>query len=106
MAKKKRADEVISFKLRMPEALRQKIEAEAEKAERSMNSEILYRLGQTFGEEWQRFIAGVEEREKSEQEWRQRMLQDPEVQKGIWEVIRKAIPDFDERYGKRPRSKE
>ena len=101
MAKKKRADEVISFKLRMPEALRQKIEAEAEKAERSMNSEILYRLGQTFGEEWQRFINGVEEREKSEEEWRQRMLQDPKVQKGIWEVIKKAIPDFDERYGKR-----
>ena len=101
MAKKKRADEVISFKLRMPEALRQKIEAEAEKAERSMNSEILYRLGQTFGEEWQQFINGVEEREKSEEEWRQRMLQDPKVQKGIWEVIRKAIPDFDERCGKR-----
>jgi hypothetical protein len=82
MAKKKRADEVISFKLRMPEALRQKIEAEAEKAERSMNSEILYRLGQTFGEEWQRFINGVEEREKREQELHQkrveRLLKDPE----------------------------
>jgi hypothetical protein len=81
MARKKRADEVISFKLRMPEVLRQKIEVEAGKAERSMNSEILYRLGQTFGDEWQRFIAGVEERERNEQEHRQKMveqlLQDP-----------------------------
>jgi len=81
MARKKRLDEVISFKLRMPEGLRQKIEAEAANAERSMNSEILYRLGQTFGEEWQRFISRVEEREKGEQEHRQKMveqlLQDP-----------------------------
>ena len=82
MAKKKAADEVISFKLRMPEGLRQKIEAEALKAERSMNSEILYRLGQTFGPEWQRFINGVEEQERRDEKFRRKMveqlLQDPE----------------------------
>lgn len=106
MARKRKPTDTVALQVRMPEALRQELAIAAEKANRSLNSEVLYRLGQTFSEEWQRFIAGVEERERSEQEWRQRMLQDPEVQKGIWEVIRKAIPDFDERYGKRPRSKE
>jgi hypothetical protein len=77
MARKKRLDEVISFKLRMPEGLRQKIEAEANKANRSMNSEILWRLGQTFGEQWQRFVAGVEEKEKEREERVDQMMQDP-----------------------------
>ncbi len=89
MAKKKSIHEVISFKLRMPEGLRQKIEAEAKAAERSMNSEILWRLGQTFGEEWQRFIAGVEERERSEQERYDQMMQDPKMQKTLREVFAK-----------------
>jgi len=100
MARKKRTDEVISFKLRMPEGLRQKLEVEAKTAERSMNSEILWRLGQTFGDEWQRFIAGVEERERNEQQQRQRWLQDPKIQEAVWEAIKKAIPDIEER-GKR-----
>jgi hypothetical protein len=79
MARKKRLDEVISFKLRMPEGLRQKIETEATNANRSMNSEILWRLGQTFGEAWQRFIAGVEEKEKEHQEHVDQMMQDPRL---------------------------
>jgi hypothetical protein len=82
MARKRRPDDTVNLRLRLPEALRKALDAEAEKANRSLNSEILWRLGQTFGEEWQRFIAGVEEREKSEQEHRQKMveqlLQDPE----------------------------
>ena len=44
---------------------------------RSLNSEVLWRLGQTFGEEWLRFIAGVEEREKREKELREQLYQDP-----------------------------
>jgi hypothetical protein len=77
MARKKDLAEIISFKLRMPEGLRQQIEADAEKANRSMNSEILWRLGQTFSEPWQRFIAGMERQEKDTQEFRERLLQDP-----------------------------
>jgi hypothetical protein len=87
MARKRRLDAVISFKLRMPEALRQKIEAEAGKANRSMNSEILWRLGQTFEEKWQRFIAGVEDRAKRDRESLERFLQDPEKQKMMAQIF-------------------
>jgi hypothetical protein len=86
---KRHVDQVISFKLRMPEGLRQKLEAEAEKSERSINSEILWRLGQTFGEEWQRFVARMEERERSRQELRNRIAQDPKFQKMMDEFIAK-----------------
>jgi hypothetical protein len=86
---KRRIDQTISFKLRMPEGLRQKLEAEAAEAKRSMNSEILWRLGQTFGEQWQRFIAGIEERERSEQELRDRMMENPALQKIVADLIAK-----------------
>ncbi len=86
---KRRVDQVISFKLRMPEGLRQKLEAEADKSERSINSEILWRLGQTFGEEWQRFIAGVEEQERSEQERVDELLQNPKVREAARQIVAK-----------------
>lgn len=86
---KRRLDQTVSFKLRMPEALRQKLEGEAEEAGRSINSEILWRLGQTFSEQWQRFIAGVEEREKKAEEVLERLAQSPEVQKIITDLIAK-----------------
>jgi hypothetical protein len=82
MARKRKPTDTVALQVRMPEALRQRLATEAEKANRSLNSEVLWRLGQTFGEEWQRFIAGVEKRERTEQEFRQKMveqlLQDPE----------------------------
>jgi predicted metal-dependent peptidase len=93
MAKRRSIDEMISFKLRMPEGLRQKLEAEAEKAERSINSEILWRLGHTFNAEWQGLIAEVEKREKELEEFRERMMQSPELQKIVGNLIAKHPPD-------------
>jgi hypothetical protein len=77
MARKRKPTDTVALQVRMPEALRQRLAAEAEKANRSLNSEVLWRLGQTFGDEWQRFIAGVEEREKREKELREQLYQDP-----------------------------
>ncbi len=77
MARKRKPADTVALQVRMPEALRQRLAAEAEKANRSLNSEVLWRLGQTFGEEWLRFIAGVEEREKREKELREQLYQDP-----------------------------
>jgi hypothetical protein len=84
---KRRDDEVVSFKLRLPEGLRRQLEAEAQKSKRSINSEILWRLGQTFGEEWRRFITGVEELERTEQERMDRLMQDPKVQESLKRII-------------------
>jgi hypothetical protein len=44
-------DEPVNLRLRMPEALRKRLEAEAKANERSLNSEIVYRLGQSLGPE-------------------------------------------------------
>jgi hypothetical protein len=83
MSKKKRVDQVISFKLRMPEGLRQQLETVAREAGRSMNSEILWRLGQTFGEEWQRFIAGMEEIQRDRDELIERVASSPAMKELI-----------------------
>ena len=90
---KRRIDETISFKLRMPEGLRQKLEAEAEKAERSMNSEILWRLGHTFSAEWQEFIAVIVEREKKVEELGKRMMESPALQKIVSDLVAKHCAD-------------
>lgn len=42
-------DEPVNLRLRMPEALRKRLETEAKANERSLNSEIVYRLGQSLG---------------------------------------------------------
>jgi Arc-like DNA binding domain len=89
---KRRIDETISFKLRMPEGLRQKLEDEAEKAERSMNSEILWRLGHTFSAEWQELIAVVVEREKKVEELGKRMMESPALQKIVSDLVAKHKP--------------
>ena len=42
---------IVDVKVRMPKPLREQIEREAKKNKRSMNSEVLYRLGVSFGRE-------------------------------------------------------
>jgi translation initiation factor 2 alpha subunit (eIF-2alpha) len=87
MARKRRTDETVNLRLRLPEGLRQALAAEAEEANRSLNSEILWRLGRTLGEEWQRFIAGVEQREKDDQERMDQMRQDPKFQESLRKIV-------------------
>ena len=70
--------DVVNLRLRLPEGLRKQLGTEAEKANRSLNSEILWRLGQTFGKEWLEFIGEIEEQERSDQERIERFLKDPE----------------------------
>jgi hypothetical protein len=86
---KRHVDEVVSFKLRLPEGLRRQLEAEAQKSERSINSEILWRLGQTFGAEWRLFIAQAEDRERIKQEAVDRLWQDPNVQQSLKKIVEK-----------------
>jgi hypothetical protein len=71
----------------MPEALRRTLAVEAAKAGRSLNSEILHRLGLTLGEQWQRFVAGHEAQERSDQEFLDRALESPKLQDALRNVI-------------------
>jgi hypothetical protein len=94
MARKRKLEETVNLRLRLPEALRQALTAAAEKSERSLNSEILWRLGRTFGPEWQEFVTGMEDRERREQELRERVLQDPKMRKTLDELIARHIPSL------------
>ncbi len=66
--------------------------AVVESAHRSLNSEILWRLGQTFSEQWQRFIAGIEEDEINRQEWMKRLVENPKFQQVMSEIIEANPP--------------
>ena len=83
----RKPSETINLRVRMPEALRTTIAVEAAKAGRSLNSEILYRLGLTLDEKWQRFVAGVEEQEHRDQELLDRALENPKLQETLRNVI-------------------
>lgn len=83
----RKGTDTVNLRLRMPEALRKTLVAEADKANRSLNSEILWRLGQTFGEQWQRFIAGMEALERNEQERLDRLMQDPKLREAVAKIV-------------------
>ena len=46
-----KSDKLVNLRVRMPEALRKKLSVESNANERSLNSEIVYRLGRSFGAE-------------------------------------------------------
>jgi len=82
--------DIVNVRLRLPEALRQRLAAAAEEADRSLNSEILWRLGHTFaGEKWDEFVAEAEEQEKHRQEMLEEMRLRPEMQAALTRVFAK-----------------
>jgi hypothetical protein len=83
----RKPSETINLRVRMPEALRTTIAVEAAKAGRSLNSEILYRLGLTLDEKWQRFVAGIENEEKKVAELRERVINSPEMMQIVNKLI-------------------
>jgi hypothetical protein len=64
MAKKRKPDDIVNLKLRFTEALRARIEQEAKKNQRSLNGEIVYRLGTTLGAEGAELAMLYERREE------------------------------------------
>jgi Arc-like DNA binding domain len=86
----RKPSETVNLRVRLPESLRRTLANEAEKANRSLNAEILWRLGQTLSEDWQRFIVGLEVREREEEELRERIMQNPEMQ----ETLKRLIADL------------
>lgn len=97
MVRKRKPDDPIALQVRMVEGLRAKLASAAEKNGRSLNSEILWRLGQTFDDEWGRLTTQMEDREKRDQDLLERFRQDPEKQKALAEIIAKHIPSRKDR---------
>jgi 16S rRNA C967 or C1407 C5-methylase (RsmB/RsmF family) len=77
----------VNLRLRLPEGLRLKLANEAEKAKRSLNSEVLFRLTRTFGPEWERLVAAAEERQKREQRQIEEIMEDPKVKARLSEIV-------------------
>jgi hypothetical protein len=75
---KRKPDDMVGLQLRFTEALRARIEQEAKKNHRSLNSEIVYRLGTTFGAEGVALAAEFDAQEK-------------EVQRELGEMLREYI---------------
>jgi hypothetical protein len=92
MARKVADDAVVNLRFRLPELLRRQLVAEAERSKRSLNSEILWRLGQTFSEPWQRFIAGIAEQEDREREIVERLMESPRLRQTLRELIAQMPP--------------
>jgi DNA-binding MarR family transcriptional regulator len=75
-------NDAIALQVRMTEGLRRKLASAAEKNGRSLNAEILWRLGQTLVEE---------EREKQDDEILERL--GPELRARIVKIVRKLDAD-------------
>ena len=92
MPRARKPGDPISLQVRMTEALRRKLASAAEKNARSLNSEILWRLGQTFDEEWRQGVTEMEDQERRDEEFLERMRQNPKAQKALAEIIATMIP--------------
>jgi hypothetical protein len=82
---------MVGLRLRWPKLLRDRIAAEAEKAGRSINSEILHRLGLTLDQRWQEIISETEREEREDQQlWERankRYETDPEYRKSVAKML-------------------
>jgi|SRR5215469_11471176 len=94
--------DAVNLRLRLPDALRAQLAAEAEKNARSLNGEILFRLGQTMSDQWQEFIAGQVQREADEREWAEQITQSPQFQEMLAKFIREQNPQKRKNWKEKP----
>jgi Arc-like DNA binding domain len=83
----RKVTDTVALQVRMPEGLRRKLAAEAEKSERSLNSEILWRLGQSLGTEGTGFLEQHEVAEEQVKTILDRIVHSPEVHKKLAEQL-------------------
>ena len=83
----RKVTDTVALQVRMPEGLRRKLAAEAEESQRSLNSEILWRLGQTLTEEWQQFIGGMGKIEKDRQDFIDGMMENPDFRAKLSKIV-------------------
>jgi Arc-like DNA binding domain len=92
----------VSLQVRLPEGLRRKLVQEADKNARSLNGEIVWRLGQSFGTE---DAALAEAGEKERARILDEIVHSPEVHKKLVEQLAKSpiFKEWVERKSKRTR---
>jgi hypothetical protein len=97
----KHPDEIANLKLRFPEVMRARLAEEAKRNQRSLNGEIVYRLGTTFGAEG---VALVDQYEAMEEEISRQMR---EVMHAVREAVleRRRDPAFQKWLEEQPKKK-
>jgi hypothetical protein len=75
--------DIVSLQVRLPEGLRRKLAAAAEKDARSLNSQVVWMLGQSLGGEGKEFFEQQEAYEAEIKKALDRMVNDPEVKKQL-----------------------
>jgi hypothetical protein len=75
----------------MPEEMRLRLVEAAERAKRSLNSEILWRLDDSFGQQLGAMVAEIERRERFEKELYEKYRKDPEWLVVIDRIIKETI---------------
>jgi Arc-like DNA binding dprotein len=86
--------EKVGLRLRMPEGLRRLVERSAKAHNRSMNTEIVWRLGESFQrEDMQRALTTVAETaaEKVAANWWREFAKHPEVRRSLGVVLEKDM---------------
>jgi Arc-like DNA binding dprotein len=80
--------DIVPLQLRLPEALRRQLASEAEKAQRSLNSEILWRLGKTLTPEWREFISESERTQREIADRFEEFKNRPEIKAHMEKFVR------------------
>jgi hypothetical protein len=81
--------DIVALQVRLPEAMRKQIATEAERNKRSLNSEILWRLGETMDSRWVDYVAALERQEAADKEFIERMRANPETRALLSEIVSK-----------------
>ena len=92
--------DTVALQVRLPDGLRRKLAQAANKNARSLNSEIVWRLGQSLGAEGAGFFEQHEAFEKQVERVLDEIVHSPEVQKKFVERLA-AHPDFQKLVAKR-----
>ena len=88
----RKSTDIVNLRIRLPEGLRKLLATEAERSKRSLNSEIVWRLGQTLGPEGAHYIKEHETMEErlaqALNEAVKRLIEDKEYIKRLREEMR------------------
>lgn len=83
--------DIVPLQLRLPEAMRKQIAADAERNQRSLNSEIVWRLDQTMDGRWTEYVANMERQAEKDQAFLAELKADPERRAILENVVRDLL---------------
>jgi hypothetical protein len=101
----RKPNDTVALQVRLPDGLRRKLAQAADKNARSLNSEIVWRLGQSLGAEGEGFVEQHEAAEKHVRRIIDEIVHSPELHKKMVEQLAESpvFKEWVERKSKRSR---